>query len=462
MLRVVLATSALLLLAGAAWLGAQDPATPPQGRFGLSRIATASGRAENLFDFFANDDCALCHRRQWEEMKGSMHSVAHADPLYRSFAELARREAGEEVYTYCSGCHSPAGVVSEMIPAVKEEQLPALAKAGVTCDICHQISALTGAEGPWGEPGNASIVLEPGSYRKFGPIDVIEHNPAHEGVQRDFFTKSEYCASCHTIIHPINGLRIEHTYDEWKNSVYAENGIQCQDCHMRSVEDAIEVARTLAPVEKPEEVWARMGGPRPTSRHYFVGGNVDADLLADGPRHAAMAEQRLQSAATLEVRAPASAAPGSTLSFDVVITNTGAGHNLPTSLTELREMWVHLRVTDAAGAVLHESGHLDEQGDIHDGAIRFGAHTVDAAGEITYKPWEAVGFGWKRLIPPKESALDKVELTIPAGAPGPLTIEARLQYRIAPPKVVAMVMGDAAFVPKIVEMAAARAEVPTQ
>ena len=457
MLRTTFVTAVLCLLVSFAWFRGQESSSPPTGRFGLSRITTASGRAARLRSFSTNEDCALCHARQWQEMQGSMHSVAHHDPLYRSFAELARAEAGEEVYAYCSGCHSPAGVVSEFIPGVKEEQLPELAKAGVTCDVCHQVSALNGDEGPWGEPGNASLVLESAGQRKFGPSEDIEPNPAHEGARRDFFQTSEYCASCHTIIHPINGLRIEHTYDEWKGSVYAEKGIQCQDCHMRTVEEAIEVARTLQPVPKELEMWANEGEPRPTSRHFFVGGNADADVLAQGPDHAAMAVARLKSAATLELQA--AAARQGKLTFDVVVTNVGAGHSLPTSLTELREMWVQVEVRTAAGELIFESGQRDAEGDIGQGAIRFGAHTVDADGNLTYKPWEAVGFGWKRLIPAKESARDSLQVELPAGSKGSLTIGARLLYRTAPPKVIRMVMGDEAYEPKVVEMATANTEV---
>ena len=275
----------------------------------------------------------------------------------------------------------------------------------------------------------------------------------------DFITKSEYCASCHTIIHPLNGLRIEHTYDEWKRSVYAENGIQCQDCHMRSVEDAIQVARTLRPVEKTEAPWARRGEPRPISAHTFVGGNVEADVLVGGSEHSKMAEQRLKSAATLDLEVAAEEGAEGTVALDVLVTNVAAGHNLPTSLTELREMWVHVRVTDAAGRLLHESGELDRAGDIGEGAIRFGAHTLNAQGEVTYKPWEAVGFKWKRLVPPKATTRDRVNVELDDAAAGPLSVEARLLYRIAPPKVVKMVLGKEAFEPRIVEMATARTEI---
>ena len=47
------------------------------------------------------------------------------------------------------------------------------------------------------------------------------------------------------------------------------------------------VAATLEKVEKPVEPWALEAEPRPTSRHYFVGGNVD-DLVpeSDRPDHA--------------------------------------------------------------------------------------------------------------------------------------------------------------------------------
>ncbi len=457
MLRILLASTALLPLA----LFLEDPAPrtpdePPIGPFGLSRITTSDGQPADLDDFFLSEDCGMCHPRQLEELEGSMHSAAHHDPLYRAFAELARREAGEEVYAYCSGCHSPASVVSGLVPGTPEEELPEVAKAGVTCSVCHLVSELTGHSGPWGEPGNASFVLDPGRTVR-GPIAEIARTPAHGAEAAEFMGTSEFCASCHTIIHPLNGLRIEHTYEEWKNSIYAEKGIQCQDCHMRSVEDAVRVAETLTPIEETG-TWAVKGPERPIRRHTFVGGNANADVLAHGPRHAAEAEARLKSAATLAVEAPADAAPGEAVELVVVVTNVAAGHNLPTSLTELREMWVHLVVRDAAGEVVFESGALEEDGEIPEDAIRFGAHTVDANGELTVKPWEAVAFSWKRLVPPKGSTRDRLVCEIPPESRGPWTIEAGLYYRSAPPWVIREVMGEEAFEQKTVEMATARVE----
>lgn len=218
---------------------------------------------------------------------------------------------------------------------------------------------------------------------------------------------------------------------------------------MRSVEDAIRVARSLEVVDVRGRS-ATKGDERSISPHFFVGGNVDADVLAESKKHAAIAEARLQSAAELALEVSPSAEPG-TLAFEVIVTNVGAGHSLPTSLTELREMWLHVRVLAADGRVLLESGGLDERGEIRDGAARFGAITLDAAGHKTFKPWEAVSFGWKRLVPPKGSTRDAYRCSVPPDA-GELTLDARLRYRTAPPHVVRELLGDRAFEPKVVEM----------
>ena len=201
---------AIVILAISSQSLAEEPGQPAEGPFGYTLLRTADNEPADVDFFFLNPDCAVCHPRHLAEVKGSMHSAAHTDPLYRSLAEQAREEAGEKVYTFCSGCHSPPGVASTLIPSKPEARLPAEAKAGVTCDVCHQVSALTGHEGPWKEPGNASFVLKPGRV-KYGHSGIVAENRSHTGEKRDYFSKSEFCASCHTVIHPVNGLRIEHT-----------------------------------------------------------------------------------------------------------------------------------------------------------------------------------------------------------------------------------------------------------
>lgn len=441
----------LVCLWGSLHAAPRTPAQPLLGPFGLSRLMTADGAPADIDSFLSSETCGVCHERELKEWKGSLHSAAHAEPLYRSFAELARKEAGDKIYAYCSGCHSSAGVVSGLIPKKHDSQLPAEAKAGVTCDVCHQIARLTGTEGPWGEPGNASFVLQAG-HVKYSSSGLFEKNRAHSGQKRDFFARADYCASCHTVIHPLNGLRIENTYGEWKASVYAEKGIQCQDCHMRCVEEAKQVAQTLRPVtvKGPRVV---NGPEREISPHYFVGGNANAGRLAGGQAHAEMAVARLKSAARLELKAPPAYIPGHTLPLEVIVHNVAAGHNLPTGVTELRQMWVDLRILDQNGKTLFRSGELDEKGELSLNTILFGVGPVDQVGKETLRPWEMVRLTRLHTVPPKGALTTPITPPLPGNLSGPITIAARLLYRSAPPHAVALAMGNKAFAPEIVEMA---------
>lgn len=230
---------------------------------------------------------------------------------------------------------------------------------------------------------------------------------------------------------------------------------------MRTVADAIKVARTLKPVVVEGQT-ANEGPVRQIHPHFFVGGNANADKLADGEHHAAMAEERLKSAARVELKFDGPAEAGKPFSFDLLVHNEGAGHNIPTGVTELREMWIDLRVTDSKGEVLFRSGDLDEQGVIRPGTIRFGADAGDINGKKTYKLWEMTTFLWKRTIPPKNSSRDSVTIDVPADSHPPWTVEARLLYRSASPHVVKHYMQDEAFTPKIVEMTRSTVTVPAQ
>src|SRR5262249_22959545 len=162
------------------------------------------------------------------------------------------------------------------------------------------------------------------------------------------------------------------------------------------------------------------GPMREVHTHYFVGGNANADHLDHGAVHAKMAEQRLKSAARIELWPPNKFVPGEDLSFGVVGHNASAGHDIPTGIVELREMWVDLRVVDSKGTTLYRSGELGENGEIPTSAIRFGAVCGDKAGNKTYKPWEATQFLFYRTVPPKGYAGDQVTTRIPPGTVGPL------------------------------------------
>ena len=141
--------------------------------------------------------------------------------------------------------------------------------------------------------------------------------------------------------------------------------------------------------------------------------------------------------------------------MDVLVHNIGAGHNIPTGVTELRQMWVELTLVDAHGRVLFQSGVLDPEGKVPPDAIHFGAVAVDVNGKETVKLWEMHHFLWKKTIPPKSMAHDTLRAQLPNNVAGPLVINARLFYRSVSPDVVKQFMPENRFSPKVVEMARA-------
>ncbi|MHC5052155.1 MAG: multiheme c-type cytochrome, partial [Planctomycetota bacterium] len=323
-------TLALLLPAAVLLLLAVATRGEEEAQFAPSQLSTASGQRAAPDSFYEAADCGECHVDQYKHWNGSMHSRSHQDSIYLAFAELARREGGDALYVFCSGCHAPLAVATGEIPAGGEATF--LTDEGVTCDVCHNVQKIR--EVHKGGGANGSIVLEEGEAR-YGPLADAVDTPNHKSAHSPLHAKSEFCSACHTLLHPTKGLAIENTYEEWKKSPYAEAGIQCQDCHMRTAAQAAEVARTMKPVQVAGKVTAD-GAERPNVHaHIFAGGNANDKVAGASDLHNAEAEARLKSAATLALKLPESAKPGATIEIEVAVTNVGAGHCIPTSITEL-------------------------------------------------------------------------------------------------------------------------------
>lgn len=430
--------------------------TPTQEKFPFfpSLINTPDGKPVTPDAFESSEICMGCHTDIYAQWKGSMHANAFVDPVFQALWKLADTETGGFTRRLCGGCHSASGVLSNDLSFTDGEfQTSEIARQGVHCDLCHTVRETAFLETPTYEPQNASLVVEPGNVKR-GPYHDSE-SQYHESAYSELHTKSEFCANCHQVFHPVSNFHIERTYDEWKYSIYARKGIQCQDCHMMPVEQAIQAARTLTRPVNPGQPCVT--GPQRDNMftHEFVGANFTVPALLGHKTHAGIAEARLKSAAELAISAPGRTRPGQLVSFTVKVTNVGAGHNLPTSLTEVRQMWLDVAVSDANGTPLLRSGNLDEQGTIIGDPRIFNAWAVDAQGTHTVKPWEIARFEYNRTIPPKGAATERFSFVVPPDAAGPVRIKTVLRYRSYPQQVANMLLGKNAPVLPIVDMAQA-------
>jgi len=404
--------------------------------FGPSNLETASGKRADPDSFFEAEACGECHKQQFDDWSGSVHRRAHTDSIYRAFVELAREEAGEDVYRFCSSCHTPLAIVTGQADFLIDE--------GVTCDVCHTVRQVKAVHGKGG--ANASLVIEEGDVR-YGPLRDAGDNPAHESAFSEVHTRAEFCSGCHTLLHPHNGLVIENTYEEWRKGPYQKAGIQCQDCHMRTAEQALQVAKEMKTLQVPGKSSNETDRPN-VYAHIFAAANTNLKLTGQAATHAASARERLQAAASIAVKLMDDG-------IEVAVTNESAGHSIPTSITELRQVWIDLRVTDVAGKEVFRSGAIDGDGRVDPDAVMYHSVLVDKDGKVTFKPWAAEKMIQEKLIGPKETVRERYLVKLPAGA---LKVRAVLRYRGAPQEVMDRLFGKGKYPIDVVDMCAADTE----
>lgn len=292
--------------------------------------------------------------------------------------------------------------------------------------------------------------------------------------------RSELCATCHSLYthalgpdgQVVGELAEQVPYQEWLHSAYRDQR-SCQDCHMPVVAEPTPIASVDAP--------PRAG----LSRHDFRGANFfvlgmlnryRADLgTTASPTELDAAVTRTR--AFLKAQAATLAIAGITrdgdrLGFEVVVASL-TGHKLPTAYPS-RRAWLWVRVHDADGKVVFESGRLDARGAIagndndRDGTTYEPHHAeisdpeqvqiyesvmADATGAVTTGLLSGVTYLKDNRVLPRGfdkrtahadvavhgTAIDDADfvaggdrvryaLTV-GGAPGPLTVDATLWYQ---------------------------------
>ena len=109
--------------------------------------------------------------------------------------------------------------------------------------------------------------------------------------------------------------------------------------------------------------------------HLFVGANTVVPPGFGGKEKAEMAQERLKNSADL-ILDTGKVSEGR---LGIVITNSGAGHYLPTGLTDVRQMWLDIRIMDEKNRMLFSSGAVDKDGYVPENAIIY--NTVFGDGE---------------------------------------------------------------------------------
>jgi len=144
---------------------------------------------------------------------------------------------------------------------------------------------------------------------------------------------------------------------------------------------------------------------------------------------------------------------------EVRVTNNGAGHYLPTGITEERQMWLDFKVTDATGRVVYHSGAVDADGNVDPRAVVYNTVVADKAGKPTLRFWLAEKIVSDKRIPPQETVTERYSFLVPADAQSPFAVEVILRYRSAHQPVIDELFGKGEFILPIIDMVGAKAVV---
>ncbi|WP_421867182.1 multiheme c-type cytochrome [Motiliproteus sp.] len=426
-----------------------------------SEWKTTDGHLVNWRSVPSATFCGECHEKEYKEWASSIHAITGSDLIYESailqneFGSTAGGELATEKIRWCDGCHEPLAILAgEGSPLTAVGPNEAI-EEGATCILCHTaVEARPLA-------GNAGLTLNINEIKRYLDPTLImaapeQHAKSMQAKRHNpMMGKSEMCGTCHTEIRPerINGdfpLHFQETFDEWRLSEYADRNIQCQDCHM----DA-EPARYVDALKRGEQPERKMS-------HRFVGNNyllTESDLpkqtivtlrggwvpgrnelmsgeewLTDLKKQQGLILDLLKSAADMEVSTGTLESDGA-LPIDIAITNSGAGHNLPTGPLDQRYLWIELKLTDSQNQVVYHSGWFDwEQGQEDPEAVRYikRMYNDDGAYNDRHILFDVNRMHYERKpIRPMET--DRIGYRVPLGeaASGPLKLEVRLWYRLA-------------------------------
>jgi hypothetical protein len=227
----------------------------------------------------------------------------------------------------CATCHLP-GAALDAPYSVDPNTVTGVNAQGVHCDFCHKIAAVL-LEASTGRPkdempGVLSIKLTRPAHGQqvfYGPYDDVDVGP---DTYLPLYEISEICAPCHQA--SFWGVPIYQSFAEWQQSTYPARGIACQDCHMRPEGGSTNFAPNRGGVERD---------PDNIPGHAFPGA-ADETMLKEA----------------VDLDAAAGRGDGK-LTVRVSITNSGAGHHVPTD-SPMRQLILLVDARSSDGTPLQQ------------------------------------------------------------------------------------------------------------
>ena len=376
---------------------------------------------------------------------------------------------------------------------IKEQVETPEAQNGLGCVSCHSIVHVDGSMGNGGftimyPPLHELASSNNALVRKIGDfVTYLNPEPHRRTFMKAFMRQDapEFCSSCHKVHldEPVNHyrwIRGFNDYDNWQASGVSGQGARsfyyppksqnCSDCHMPLVPSRdpgnhsgvihshrFPAANTAVAYVNHDDAQLR------AEEEFLKSGFISVDLFAASPvedergttmrRRASDAPQIASTFAVGEeaeqqgpvtirevgrIAAPLGGSdiclqPGSTVRVDAVVRTRKIGHFFPAGTVDVFDIWLEFQARDARGRILAWSGRVEDngRGPVEKGAHFYRASLLDEQGNPIDKrnAWQARSVLYVRLIPPGAADTVHFRVAIPKDAEGPVTFEAKLNYR---------------------------------
>ena len=254
--------------------------------------------------------CRSCHPDIYKYWSQSMHAHSTSDPVFQTAFLRATSESGEKTREFCLSCHSPTTMITKDFD-LKDD----LSRQGVTCDFCHTVTDVI-------EGDHRNLFEFQLGDTKFGPLTNIQPIGNLAFRYSELHTSARLCSGCHEL-ESVSGIKVLGTYSEWKESSYAKQGVQCQNCHMPELFNVPVVPAQIRSTANYAHA------------HEFLGGH---------------SQIRLEKAASLSI---VPRREGNRIFVDAFVTNEEAGHYLPTEMPT-RKIVLEVSLKDEAGKTLNK------------------------------------------------------------------------------------------------------------
>jgi len=455
-------------------LHAQEPLKSGRGPregskyFFPSEAVTADGQFISADVLMADSYCLKCHKDAYDGwFHSSHHFSSFNNKAYLSSVRETRkvsmeRDGDARAARWCAGCHDPVPFLSGKLddPNYDDVNDPT-SQAGITCTACHSITHINSTR------GNADYTIEEPQHYPFAFSDnpllqwlnnaLIKAKP--EMHKRTFLKPaiqdSKFCSTCHKVGLPFalnhykDFLRGQNHYDTFLLSGVSGHGArsfyypptakgQCVSCHMNFIPSNDFGAKDLDG-----------DGRREIHDHFNVGANTGLATLRGRPdvaeAHAkflkdkkvrvdlfALREGGVVEGALLGPLRPEvpTLSPGKSYLVEAVVRTLGLGHPFSQGTADSNEIWVEL-IAREGERVIGRSGGIGRDGKVDPYSHFINIYMLDRDGKRIDRrnPQDIFVPLYNKQIPPGAGQVVHFALDVPAVAKGPITLEAKVNYR---------------------------------